>query len=315
MAAALKPVGPYPILAIYGEQGSAKSTLAKIIRSLIDPQDTPLLAEPCSTRDMMVTATNGWLLAYDNISVIRPWLSDGLCRLATGGGYAGRALFSDDERTVMNAQRPVILNGIEEFIQRGDLSDRTVFLHLAPISPEQRRREDEFWVAFYRERPLILGALLDAVAGGLRELPSVNLTELPRMADFGALAEAVGRALGWNAGTVLADYSNNRYDATAAQIEDSVIATALLERALKTLDWRGSATDLLNELRDQLGKKATSSAGWPKSPSVMTNELRRLAPQLRSNGVALTFERTAGKRTIRVQCADDAEPASSSVRH
>ena len=48
MAAALRPVGPYPILVIYGEQGSAKSTLARIIRSMIDPQDAALLSEPGS---------------------------------------------------------------------------------------------------------------------------------------------------------------------------------------------------------------------------------------------------------------------------
>ena len=79
MAAALRPVGPYPILVIHGEQGSAKTTLAKIIRQLIDPQTAAVLAEPGSTRDLMATALNGWLLAFDNISVLPPWLSDGLC--------------------------------------------------------------------------------------------------------------------------------------------------------------------------------------------------------------------------------------------
>ena len=94
MAAALLPDGPYPLLAVHGEQGSAKSTLAKVVRLLIDPQASPVLAEPYSTRDLMVTAANGWLMVYDNISAIPTWLSDGLCRLATGGGFAGRgALF------------------------------------------------------------------------------------------------------------------------------------------------------------------------------------------------------------------------------
>ena len=50
MAAALLPEGPYPILVIHGEQGSAKTTLMKIIRSLLDPQLSPVLAEPHSTR-------------------------------------------------------------------------------------------------------------------------------------------------------------------------------------------------------------------------------------------------------------------------
>ncbi len=303
MAAALRAVGPYPILVIYGEQGSAKSTLARIIRSMIDPQDAALLSEPGSTRDLMVTAVNGWLLAYDNIGVIRPWLSDGLCRLATGGGFAGRALFSNDERVVLHAQRPVILNGIEEFVQRGDLSDRTVFLHLAPIAPGQRRSEDELWQAFYRDRPLILGSLLDAVAGGLRELPSVKLAELPRMADFATFGEAVGRALGWDAGTVLLDYNNNRKDASATQIEESIVATTMLKFAPAALNWYGTATELLKELGERAGGNVVRSSRWPKSPAWLTNELRRIAPQLRSNGLSVTFDRTDGKRTIVIRNA------------
>lgn len=35
--AALMPVGPYPVLAIAGEQGSGKSLLARLVRALIDP--------------------------------------------------------------------------------------------------------------------------------------------------------------------------------------------------------------------------------------------------------------------------------------
>jgi hypothetical protein len=139
LTAALRPVGPYPILAIHGEQGSAKSTLARILRLLIDPQSAPLLIPPKSTRDLMVTAVNGWLLAYDNISAIPAWLSDSLCQLVFGGGLAGRALFSNEERSVIHAQRPVILDGIEDFVRRGALTDRTVFLHLPPIDPTARR--------------------------------------------------------------------------------------------------------------------------------------------------------------------------------
>ena len=88
MAAALRPVGPYPILALYGEQGSAKSTLARVVRLLIDPHAAPLLAEPRNTRELMAAAVNGWLLAYDNLGMIPDWLSDGLCLLATAGAFA-----------------------------------------------------------------------------------------------------------------------------------------------------------------------------------------------------------------------------------
>jgi hypothetical protein len=34
-----------------------------------------------------------------------------LCRLATGGGFSTRKLYTDDEEQLFNAQRPSILNG------------------------------------------------------------------------------------------------------------------------------------------------------------------------------------------------------------
>ncbi len=139
LAAALLPEGPYPVLAIHGEQGSAKSTLAKIVRLLVDPQASPVLAQPGSTRDLMVTALGGWLLVYDNISVLPNWLSDSFCRLATGGGFSARALYSDDERRTMHAERAVVLNGVDEFVRRDDLADRCVFLQPPPISVTSRR--------------------------------------------------------------------------------------------------------------------------------------------------------------------------------
>ena len=128
-----------------------------------------------------------------------------------------------------------------------------VFLNLPTITSEKRRREEvELWDAFHQDQPRILGGLLDAVVGGLRELPSVKLAELPRMADFAAFAEAVGRALGWEAGTVLSDYNANRQDATAAQVEDSVLASFLLEDGCapgNVLNWHGTATEMLEHLR------------------------------------------------------------------
>ena len=85
LTAALRPVGPYPILVLNGEQSSGKSTLVKILRLLIDPQACPVLALPKSTQDLMATAVNGWLLVYENISTIAGWLSDCLASSRSAG--------------------------------------------------------------------------------------------------------------------------------------------------------------------------------------------------------------------------------------
>jgi hypothetical protein len=300
MAAALRPDGPYPVLVLHGEQGSAKSTLTRIIRKLIDPQAAPLLAEPGSTRDLMVTALNGWLLAYDNLSALRNSLSDSSCRLATGGGFAGRMLFSNDNRCSFHAERPIILNGIDQFVRRGDLADRSLSLDLPSIGQTSRRTQREFWASFAAVYPLILGGLLDAVAGALRELPSVDLPELPRMADFAQFGEAVGRGLGWPAATFISAYNDNHRESATTALRDSVVAKAVFEVATwsHTRVWTRSPADLLEVLDDAANEKMIASARWPKTPGMLGNELRRLAPLLRAHGIDVTFSRNHKSRMI-----------------
>ena len=124
---------------------------------------------PREDRDLFIAATNGHVLTFDNVSGLRPWISDTLCRLATGGGFAVRQLYTDQDEVLFDAARPVILNGIEDIVERPDLADRAVFLTLEPIPEERRRPEAELWAAFEAERPRILGALLDAVVEGLKK--------------------------------------------------------------------------------------------------------------------------------------------------
>src|SRR5437667_12134418 len=109
----MRPPGqPYPVLALHGEQGSGKSTAARLLRKLVDPNVASLRAAPRNEHDLMIAANAGWLLSFDNLSSIPAWLSDALCRLATGGGFATRELYSDDNERIFSAQRLIILTGI-----------------------------------------------------------------------------------------------------------------------------------------------------------------------------------------------------------
>jgi hypothetical protein len=58
LVAAFRPDGPYPILALNGEHGSAKSTAAKIHRRMIDPNKSATRAAPRDERDLAIAATN-----------------------------------------------------------------------------------------------------------------------------------------------------------------------------------------------------------------------------------------------------------------
>lgn len=149
----LRPRGPYPILVLQGEQGSAKSTTARIIKSLIDPAKASLRTRPRDESDLIISANHGFVLCFDNLSTLPDYLSDGLCRLATGGGLAKRELYSDADEVVLEALRPTIINGIADVVARDDLRDRSVVLTLPTIRDGSRRDEERFWAAFEEARP------------------------------------------------------------------------------------------------------------------------------------------------------------------
>lgn len=105
LLAALPDRGPYPVLALSGEQGSANSTLSAILRALLDPNTVPLRALPREGHDLFIAARNGHMLAYDNVSDLKVWTSDTLCQIASGGGFAVRRLRTDEDEMLFNATR------------------------------------------------------------------------------------------------------------------------------------------------------------------------------------------------------------------
>jgi hypothetical protein len=310
--AVLRNRGPYPVLALSGEQGSAKSTFSAILRALLDPNTAPLRALPREDRDLFIAASNGHLLAFDNVSSLPAWISDTLCRLATGGGFAVRQLYSDQDEVLFDAARPVILNGIEDIVSRPDLADRAVFLTLEPIPEERRRSEQELWAAFEAERPRILGVLLDAVATGLVMLAQTRLERFPRMADFALWATSCETAL-WPAGTFYSAYCGNRDEAVESVIDADPVAIAV--RGLMTLrtEWTGTASELLAELTKQAGERVAKSKAWPDSPRALAGQLRRAAPFLRKIGIDIGFTKKGHART-RIICII-ATPARDGEEH
>src|SRR5262249_2898378 len=141
LVACLRDRGPYPIPLLTGEQGSGKSTRARFIPSLIDPNKPALRAEPRDERALAIPPGTGWVVGLHILFWMPNWLSDALCRLSTGGGFATRQLSTDDEEILFDAQRPAVLSSIEDVVSRADLLDRAVCLELEPISDEGRRTE------------------------------------------------------------------------------------------------------------------------------------------------------------------------------
>jgi hypothetical protein len=298
------------LLAISGEQGSAKTLLSKLLRALVDPNIASVRALVREERDLMIAANNGYLLAFDNLSRLPQWVSDALCRLASGGSFAVRQLYTDDEEVLFQAARPILLNGIEDVISRPDLADRAIFLTLPPIGEAQRRPEAELWREFEIARPRILGALLDAAAQGLRTLTGSGCRPggLPRMADFTLWATACETAL-WPAGTFARAYEANRRAAIESMIDADPVASCVREIVARRNNWIGTAAELLSLSVAYSGDRV-SCCSWPKNPRSLAGRLRRSQTPLRSLGIEIAFirEGKAGTRFIKISDVGKSPP-------
>lgn len=235
-------------------------------------------ATPRNERDLAITASNSHIVTLDNLSHLNPWVSDALCRLATGGGLATRKLYTDEEEVIFDAQRPILLNGIEEVAVKGDLLDRMVVLSLPEISDKERREEAVFWKEFEAVRPQILGSLLSAVSAALRNVDKVKLEKKPRMADFAIWASAAECELGFKPGEFIAAYSNNRKEASDIAFESSPVATEVYEFMRDKNEWRGTTGELLKSLIGRVNKGSRTGFASSMSPRALSSALTRLNP-------------------------------------
>jgi hypothetical protein len=323
LAHAFRPSGPYAILKIRGEQGSAKSTTIRVLRSLIDPNKAPARSKPPGEHDLAIAVSKSWVYCLDNLSYLDGEISDALCRLATtGAGFATRKLYTDDTEMIFNAVRPVILAGIGDVGTRSDLLDRCVSIELPTISEDKRQDEKKIWADFEEAQPRILGALLDVVSAGIRNLPEVQLSRLPRMADFLRWATAVEEALGFESGTCERAYELNRAEAHATVLEESPVASTLIRFMQKRNgeSFEGTAAELLRELRAVAGidPEMTRQKSWPKNARALSVALSRFAPNLRFAGVFIERGvRKSGRdkrRTIIVRAGKNLPPMSDEDR-
>lgn len=296
------PRGPYVLLSISGGQGSAKSTLSEFLKLLTDPDQAKPRSAPRNPRDLAIAAQGNHVLALDNLSTFSREMSDALCRLSTGGAFATRRLYSDDEETLFNATRPVILNGIPDLLGQPDLLDRAIHFMLPRIDESERKDLERLRAEFMAARPLIFGAILDALVGVLRHLPGVRIEKLPRMADFSRWGAALEMHLGRTQGEFLRAYADNRRATSLVALDENVLVKPI--KFLLKLNhglFEGSASSLLHAL-SRLPytwiQELRRNPDWPKKPNRLSAELQRIGPYLAETGIRFTRGRD-GKNSAR----------------
>lgn len=292
LVGAINPTGPYPILALIGEQGTAKSTTSRLLRRLLDPHTCELRMMSGNAQDLAIAAQHSHILGFDNVSRLRPEQSDALCQLATGGAFGTRQLYTDQRQVLIRAKRPIIFNGIDEFIERADLRDRCIRVDLPVIPPSRRCCESDLVRAFDQVHAGVLGALCDAACMALRNRDQTVVAELPRMADFARWVVAAEPALPWNAGEFIHALRASAHRALRMGVLDDPICGAVHDMVPPgTNRWEGTIQEFMTQLHHSIPHHVRRAAKIPSNSLNMRSHLRRIAPAMRSGmGIEITTD-------------------------
>ncbi len=298
---ALRPTGPYPICVLHGEQGSAKSSVSRLLRRIVDPNAAELRGHPRSEDDYILAARNAHVLCLDNLSTVAPWFSDLASRVSTGGGLSKRRLYSDGSEVLAHVQRPQIFNGIPQVVSREDLVSRSLLCECLPVPSALRRTETEFWRSFEKAHPSILGVACSVLSVALAHYETAPVGGDFRLSDFAQFLNAAENSpkLGWPRGAFVAAYARNQIRATRGTAENSPILTALLSILRAEKKWEGTTGQLLEKLRSE------NTYDWhnpesPRSARQLAEMLKRLAPALRQEGLTVIRERSNDRQRDRL---------------
>ncbi|MCL6610098.1 MAG: hypothetical protein K6T66_01010 [Peptococcaceae bacterium] len=301
----LIPDIPHPVSVFAGEKGAAKSTTARLQRRIVDPANRELMILPADKNELALTMTTNYAPCFDNLESLQGWQSDMLCQAATGGGASKRELYSDMDEIILSFLRCPVLNGINLVATRPDLLDRSVIFTLDRITPEQRQEESIFWKKFEKERPAILGGLFNTLAKAMSIYPEVELSSLPRMADFCRWGYAISEALGVSGQTFLDAYYQNIGRANEEAISNNPVAAAVVALMNGKSKWEGTPAGLLEALEKvaEVEKINTKSKGWPQAANTLSRRLKQVKSNLLDAGIAYTVERDkSNKSRITITC-------------
>lgn len=297
------PNKTYPVLVISAHRGSGKTAAAEIIKGLIDPGKAPLIKPQGDTHKLAVAASRRWLMVYDNVSHISLDQSDDFCRLATGFGYSTRTLHTTDEETTFEFTRPQIITAIDALVTRDDLANRVLMVQLPEITEEMRLPQSELNAKVEAVRPRILGALMTALSQTLAQIPNTktNIKSLPRMADYAQFAIASEKSLGLEPGEFRATFDQSCEQSRQVVIDSSPVGEAIVRLMRDRLSWKGTASELLNQLEKYTDEATYRSRYFPKAANILKRQLNRLAPDLKALNIYVKETTSVGIKLIQLE--------------
>lgn len=299
LCAAFIPHIKHPILIAEGEKGAGKTCLLTFLSAIINPVTKDVLVLPKNEDHLITALSNNYFLAFDNIGKLSKDYCNIFCQAATGGTLIKRKLYSNNREICINIKRLVALNGINLEISQTDLLDRAIMLPLNRLDDSKRLPEEILDKKLCNVLPNVLGDIFNILSKALQIYPQVNLTKYPRMADFSRYGYAIAEAISKGQGARFIDiYKRNIKLATESAIQENPVLNAIREFVENKKYWRGTMTDLLNELQRivrnlYIGKSLPVS--FPNNANSLSRTLNTHKHELKNLDINIDIGRTTNR--------------------
>jgi energy-coupling factor transporter ATP-binding protein EcfA2 len=186
-----------PILAVFGQPGSGKSTLFR--RMLVLLYGKYKGVSGVTTADHFDTQmSTDALLVLDNVDTWERWLPDRIARSAAISEIKKRKLYTDADVITMRSQAMLCITAHNPKFGREDVTDRLILLTLERLQDTERLKESAIIDDVLVNRDHIWGAIIRDIQRVLCE-PEPPDASLPsfRVADYAAVGQRVANALGY----------------------------------------------------------------------------------------------------------------------
>jgi hypothetical protein len=293
-----------PCLSVNGEAGSGKSTFCGMLKMIVDPEQNETGQMISRNEDnTILTVSKRHCTFFDNASNVTAELSDFFCIVATGGIREVRKLYTTDEVVQQRFKNPVILNGINDMIFRGDLADRAVKVEL-----EKNEKDGDYakiMKRFKSKRAEFFGAILSMLVTYLQRREKFDerlMQSSTRMKQFGILGTILEPELDLKTGDFLKLYDENK-DASAANVIEGHPMFEPIQRLLAENHgkWSGTPTQFYEALVDRTHKNLQNAIS--KRPG---GELKRIKRELQKQGI--TFKTEVGRNRLIELSKEQEEP-------
>lgn len=285
MASTLVPDIPHPIAYIYGPQGSAKSTISRITRDLLDPSLLETSEFPSEVKELVQHFDHHHVIFFDNVSFLNHKLSDSLAKSVTGFGFSKRVLYKDDDDKIYNFKKCIGINGINLHASKPDLLERCILFPLEPI--KNRKIEADILEEYKTVKTMILGSVFSALSYAIKNIDSAPKDNLPRMADFSRWGYALAEGFGYKGEEFFEAYKESIEKQHIEALAESCLAQAifcLLQE--KNNKWEGTPTELVKALKSVNNWSYDNQI--PNEPNKLSSKLNEIKLNLEKEGVVVT---------------------------